>query len=399
MRASLRYLLFLALISLSWGFQACLPDDNTICNPAPQFNVDLFIENLEAELDDAAGYQLMVNVGGNLYYSNSEGNSIYSVDPGGPVAMTVNTRMNVASVSKFIGTIALMQVLEKYGISIEEPIHNYLPDSWRSVVHPDHYDAGSPYLIRFRNMLRMQTAIAFAGTNWSPGDMPDETEMIRALTQPAAPERWGVYQNGNFTLIRVLIGEIEYNLNEAAGDYDVVCTDSYFDYIKEHIFDPLVLDPPMSAQEVNDYYTGNFTRAHQWPFNDAFRDASNNLGWGATSNPYLNGGSGGLVLSAFDLAKLVAFFRYDNAATIMSVNQRNLIFEHELGLIESTNGERGRYLTKGGLRGPDGNARALRSRIIFYPNNVEAVLLTNSNVTNLGTILRESFDNAWVPGC
>ncbi|MFQ5448007.1 MAG: serine hydrolase [Saprospiraceae bacterium] len=89
--------------------------------------MDLFIENVQNNLGQVAGYQLVVNRDGKLYGSFAEGFSIYDVDPGGPVAMTVNTRMNVASVSKFIGAIALMQVLEKHNISIEEPIHSYLP--------------------------------------------------------------------------------------------------------------------------------------------------------------------------------------------------------------------------------------------------------------------------------
>jgi CubicO group peptidase (beta-lactamase class C family) len=387
---------FIAILLFTTG---CNNNGDILCNPAPQFNIDLFINNLEAELEDVAGYQLAVNQGGNLFYSNSNGFSIYNVDPGGPISMTVNTRMNVASVSKFIGTIALMQVLEKHNISIEQPIHNYLPDEWKSITHTDHFDAGSPNLIRFRNLLRMETGLPFTGTVWSPGIMPTTQQMIRALIQPALANRWGVYQNGNFTLIRVLIGEIEFNLDENAVDYDQVCTDKYFTYIKLNIFDKLDLNPPMSVDEVNNYYTGNFTRGHQWPFDDTFRDGNNNLGWGATSNPSLNGGSGGLVLSAMDLAKVLSFFQHDESGLIISSTQRELILENELGLIESMTGTEGRYQSKGGTRGADGQARALRSRVIFYPNGVEAVLLINSNFTKMGTILQDSFDDAWVPGC
>ena len=378
----------------------CQPDDNQLCNPAPKFNIDLYIQNIEAGLTDVAGFEFAVNQGGNLYYSNPVGFSIYASDPGGPIGMTADTRMNVASVSKFIGTIALMQVLEDHNIDIDQPIHNYLPDEWKTVTHTDHFDAGSPFLIRFKNLLRMETALPFTGTNWSPGIMPTTQEMVRALVQPAAANRWGVYQNGNFTLIRVLIGEIEFNLDENDPNYDQTCSDKYFEYIKQHIFDPLNLNPPMSVDAVNNYYQGAFTRAHQWPFDDTFRDGNNNVGWGATSNPANNGGSGGLVLSVIDLAKILAFFRHDDGGTIISSTQRDRILENELGLIESMTGSEGRYQSKGGTRGPEnGPARALRSRVIFYPNGVEAVLLINSNYTNMATILRDSYDNAWVSGC
>jgi CubicO group peptidase (beta-lactamase class C family) len=387
------------LLTIFLSISACEKDQD-LCDPTPVFDIDLFIENLTAQLNNVSGYQLVVNQGGNLYYSDADGFSIYAVDPGGPLAMSVNTRMNVASVSKFIGTIALMQVLDKYNISIENPIHTYLPDSWKPLVHPDHFDGGSAYLIKFKNLLRMETAIAFTGNNWSPGIMPTADQMFTALQQPAAPNRWGVYQNGNFTLIRILIGEIEYNLNESSPDYNEMTTDKYFEYIKENIFDKLNLNPPMSVNDINTYYLANFTRAHQWPFDETFRDGNNNVGWGATSDPLLNGGSGGLVLSSIDLAKLIAFFKHDETGLIISGAQRNLILENELGLIETTTGENGVYQSKGGTRGPEtATSRALRSRIMFYPNGVEVVLLVNCNITTMGTFLRTSFDDAWVSSC
>jgi CubicO group peptidase (beta-lactamase class C family) len=390
-----------ALIIILFSSACEFEPKDQLCNPLPQFDIDLFVDNVRQELTDVAGYQLIVNQNGQLYHSEAEGFSIYAGDPGVAAPMTVDTRMNVASVSKFIGTIALMQVLEKHQISIEEPIHNYLPPRWKAASHGDHFDAGSPYLVRFRNLLRMETALAFPfGNSWSPGRMSSAQEMFTALTQPADPQRWGQYQNGNFTLIRVLIGQIEYGLDAAATNYDEVCADVYFNHIRQQIFDKLNLQPPMSVAAVNNYYAGHFTRAHQWPFNEAFQDGDGNVGWGATSNPVTNSGSGGLILSAFDLAKVMAYFRHDQNGTILSPNARDLILDHQLGLTESTDGEKGVYPSKGGTRGPqNGTSRALRSRIMFFPNGVEVVVLTNSNVTTLGTILRNSFDNAWMSKC
>lgn len=393
------YSVYSLLLIIILSTSACEKDQN-LCDPTPVFDIDLFIQNINDQLTNVSGYQLLVNQGGNLYYSDADGFSIYADDPGGPIAMTVNTRMNVASVSKFVGAVALMQVLEKYDISIESPIHTYLPDSWQPLVHADHFDGGSAYLVSFKNLLRMETAIAFSGTSWTPGIMPTTDQMFTALQQPAAPNRWGVYQNGNFTLIRVLIAEIEYNLSESSPEYNEMTTDKYFEYIKENIFDELNIFPPLSVDDINTYYLANFTRAHQWPFDETFSDGNNNVGWGATSDPLLNGGSGGLVLSSMDLANIMAIFKHDDTELIISSTQRNLILDNELGLTETTIGENGTYQSKGGTRGPEtATSRALRSRIMFYPNGVEVVLLVNCNITTLGTILRTSFDDAWVSGC
>jgi len=386
------------LFALLWT--ACEPDDPVICDPTPKFDIDVFVENVKAEMDDVSGYALVVNQNGNFYAAEDSGSSIYAGDPGGEIEMTVDTRMNVASVSKFIGAIAMMQVLEKHNIGIEQPIHSYLPESWKSGVHADHFDAGSNYWVSFKNMMRMESGIQFAAANWSPGPMPTTNTMRTALRSPADPARWGVYQNGNFTLIRVLIGEIEFNLDETDTNYDLNCANAYFDYIKANIFDKLLISPPLSITNVNNYYAGNFTRGHQWPFNPVFQDGNNNVGWGATSNPQNNGGSGGLVLSAMDLAKVLAFFRHDDSGLIISEEQRNLIMEEELGLTESGNGTYGRYQSKGGTRGPENvTSRALRSRIMFLPGGVEAVLLSNCNITGLGTILQQAYDDAWVNPC
>ena len=35
----------------------CQPDDNQLCNPAPKFNIDLYIQNIEAGLTDVAGFE------------------------------------------------------------------------------------------------------------------------------------------------------------------------------------------------------------------------------------------------------------------------------------------------------------------------------------------------------
>lgn len=145
--------------------------------------------------------------------------------------------------------------------------------------------------------------------------------------------------------------------------------------------------------------------AYQYPFNENFIDVTDgSLGWAHSNSPYRNGGSAGLMLSALDIAKIMAFFRHDDDELIISKQQRNSILNSELGLTESTTGDYGRYQSKGGLRGPDGTPpnccnRAIRSRMMFYPNNVEAVVITNSNHTTLGTVLRQAYDASWINPC
>lgn len=400
-----RSLHIFAFISLAVSLSSCEQEDLPICDPSPKFDIDAFAEELSDKLNDennsVAGYQLIINKNGNLYHSEASGFAIHENDTDGPLDMTINTRMNVASVSKFVGTIALLKAMEEHNVSLEFNVVNYLPESWKRQVHPTHSDVDSPAYLTFRKLLQMNTAINFPGSNPSPGAMPTEAQMLQGLAATPALNRIGMYQNGNFTLIRVLIGEMVYNLDETSEDYAITCSEKYFDYLEENIFDPLNINPPSSPSAVENYYDGLYAWGYQWPFNEDFQNATDgSLGWKHSSDPYRNGGSGGLLLSAMDLAKIMAYFKYDQNETIISAQQRESILNSELGLTESMSGAHGIYPSKGGTRGPDSCCnRALRSRIMFFPNGVEAIILTNSNRNNLGSLLRNSFDNSWKSGC
>jgi CubicO group peptidase (beta-lactamase class C family) len=399
-----RLFLFAVIVTV---LSSCKKDESeTLCDPTPQLDIDLFIENVEAALTEdpykaVAGYQLAVVRNGNLYDTVAGGMSVYGSDPGGPLKMTPMTRLNVASVSKFIGTIALMQVLEKHEIDVSENIREYLPARWKDALHEDYYGPGAPFPLTFERMLQMRTAIPFGDndpTN-SPGPMLTTGEMFRDIAEPAISTRNNTYQNGNFTLIRVLITELEYGLDAADPNYNFMTTEAYFDYIKREIFDKLGIDAPMSVSAVNNYYDNtNFTRAHQYPFFSVFRDEDNNVGWAATSDPTLNGGSGGLVLNSLDLAKVLAYFIHDDG-TIISKDQRETILAKNLGLWGTGSGDHGKYSSKGGTRGPDDDGRAIQSMVMMFPGGIEAVLLVNSNKDDLGATLRKAFDEAWVSPC
>ncbi|MEL7533142.1 MAG: serine hydrolase domain-containing protein [Bacteroidota bacterium] len=382
MKSPFTYLLALLLLIGSTSCQEELPLKPNI----PLFEIDQFVNNLRESLDEKLpDYQIMIAQKGNLYKAWAEGNAIYPGDPGGQMEMATNTRMAVASVSKFVGAIAMAQVLEDNNISLDQPIHNYLPPSWKSQVHPDHWEATSPYFVSFRKLMQMETGIAF------PTDvsMPSANAMLEALKQPAIPARVGQYQNGNFTLIRILIGEIFFDLNEKNADYNDNSAQAYYRYIDQKIFTPA---------EVQNVAPVNFKtvlpRAHQYPLKPNFQDDDGNIGWLAAANVMNSAGSGGLYLSVMDLGGLMAYFRYTE--DILSAEMRAAIMDSELGLSESTDGDYGRYLTKQGTRGPEDCCdRAFKSIIMMFPNEIEVALLINANFKSARTLIKQSYDEAW----
>ncbi len=413
MKSKITFLSLLLAAGLSFS---CEEDDKGFCSNTLEFDIDLFVEGVQEDLNDPenpiSGYQFVVNREGNRYHSEAEGFARYDTDDNGRIDMTENTKVNVASVSKFIGAIALMKAMEDHNISQEFNVVNYLPQPWQGLVHPDFSNVDSPAYLTFLKLMRMETAISFIG-NPPPasGDMLSEPDMLLSLAAPPDLTRIGEYQNSNFTLIRVLIGEIVYNLDVTSGDYSTKCTEKYFDYLQDNIFNPLSINTFTTPQQVEDYYdiSTTYPYAYQYPFNEDFIDptGNGNLGWAHTAGAFLNGGSSGLVLSALDLAKILAFFRFDDTETLMSAAQRDRIIDGHHGLYETrTNGTHGTYLIKGGTRGPDGRTsrgqccdRAIRSTIIMFPNGIDAVIVTNSWHTTLSSMLRSNFDDAWVNSC
>ncbi|MEN0067734.1 MAG: serine hydrolase, partial [Myxococcota bacterium] len=274
----------------------------------PTFDIDLFVSNLDDHFDDRyAGAQIVVLQNGQIYDSWAVGNRTIG-QPTGDNPMTVNTQLPVASVSKVIGSMALLQALEANGILLEQPIHNYLPESWKPLVHPDHFDAGSPYLIRFVNLMRNETALAFPlpdGSGWNPGRMPRWDEMLTALQAPADPNRNGDYQNGNFALIRVLLCEIELGIDadDPDSDYDDACSGAYEASIQNTIFSPLDIEG-VGHTEAS---ANAISRAYAFPVVATVPNSDGTLGLSNWESFPRNAGSGGLYLSSMELAKVIAF--------------------------------------------------------------------------------------------
>lgn len=379
-------------ILIAFFFASCKDDSPVICDPTPQFSADEFVNQIESRLESQPiiGYQFAVNKDGNLYYADTTGLARHDADPGGPVEIIPTTRFNAASIAKFIGAIALLNVMEDNNISLDSDFIDYLPVSWHDTAHFQHQ-------YTFRELLTHQTAINFQSSRTQT-----EAEMLEALIAPPDPGGNQGYQNGNFCLLRVLIGEIVYGLDETSSTYSIDCTNKYFEYLEQKIFSPLNLDCPRSANEVIAYYnTNTYPWAYQYPLITTYRDVEGFLGWGHSHNVYRTGGAAGLMLSALDIAEIMAFFRHDNSELIISELSRNRILDFELGLFNSITGAYGRYQSKRGTRGPapDGSIRAIQSILMFFPNGVEAVIITNSRHNALHTLLRDAYDASWINPC
>jgi CubicO group peptidase (beta-lactamase class C family) len=316
--------------------------------------------------------------------------------------MTEDQRVNVASVSKFVGAVATMLALQEAGIGVNTPIHTHLPPTWKAVMHADHFDGGSSTRVTYRNLMRMETGIQFPGTNPSPGAMTSNATMLQAIQLRADASRWGTYQNGNFCLLRVLIGEIVYDLDETAGDYAQTCADRYMEYVNTRLFTPIgVFDvsggytetyPPMSYEGPD--LVGHTTDA-----------CTGYFGLAATDGTINNAGSGGLRLSSREMAAFLAYFMHAPNVWGLDLSTRDLILAEYLGLTSTpayenpAHGTTPYYSKAGAFTAWDGTCvqagRAHRSCVmIFAETGVEVGIITNSPFSVCNEI-RDAYDAAW----
>lgn len=372
-------MLFSAMFLVSCGED---PINGTIQSNDPVFNMDKFEENIRTMLrGQTTGYVYALNQNGQLKKSGDTGFARIQMDGG--VQQSPSRRMNIASLTKTITAVAVLQLLERRGLSIDSTITPWLPADWTLGPNVD--------TLRFRDLLTHRTGFNSANSNFnntlSFSALRDSVET--GVVNPTVSS----YLNMNFALFRVIIPALWKGLSGSPSIGEINATSASFFYrlyIQQEIFDKIgamnvdCVNPP--SQDPTLFYTANIS--------------SPGVDYG---NWTMICGGGGFYLSAIDLANFMANIRYNN--TILSESNRQIMDANYLGWREGNArmfGTKGEYFNHGGaitMNGPTGGSSGnMLGLIVKYPNNVEAVLMTNSDIANGSTmrqILTTAYDNAW----
>ncbi|NIP79482.1 MAG: serine hydrolase, partial [Gemmatimonadetes bacterium] len=95
----------------------------------PTFDVDLFEQNIRDALDgETVGYAYAISEHGQLAASGANGFARTAVD--GQLAQSAGKRTNIASVTKTITAVAVLQLLERRGLTIDSDIDPWIPADW-----------------------------------------------------------------------------------------------------------------------------------------------------------------------------------------------------------------------------------------------------------------------------
>lgn len=354
---------------------------------ASVFDADVFADNIESYVaGNAVGYAYVINQDGKVNVA-SGANGDARTETDGQLEFEIDTRIELASVSKTITAVAFLSALQEEGISTLTNMWAYLPTAWKNNLGPNVAD------ITFADLLKHESGfIGGGGQNAYDllGQMIAAGVDAEDVDEDGDASDYGnfFYKNANYALMRVLIGYVRSDVPndtlEGEGiDAAAATAEAYKSYVQQNVLEPLgIVSADMAPTESNPALTYNF------PDNDdpghLWEDFS------------LNGGAFGWKLSAEDLARFIN--GYD---TLLNPNMLKLMKDEHLGFMDPANydmgsGEFGEYFGHGGdFFNPAGE---VHTAIVEFENDVQASLVINSERGFSGyqkKILETAYENAW----
>lgn len=192
-----------------------------------------FADALEKRLNgQTVGYQFVVSYRDGQPIARAGGLS--RRPPDGVRKMTVDERYNIASVSKTITAVAALKLLDAKKISVDEPIHPYLPPSWSP--------GPNVKSITFRDLLTHRSGIVC--------DTLESYELIGDCLEKGvslADKQKRLYNNNNYALFRILIpringfnGVIPYpkGVKPPPQNLGLNYSKMYMGYVQQNVFAP-----------------------------------------------------------------------------------------------------------------------------------------------------------------
>ncbi|WP_169053572.1 serine hydrolase domain-containing protein [Alteraurantiacibacter aquimixticola] len=315
------------------------------------------------------------------------------------------TRANVASVSKSITAIAVLQLLEANGLTIEEPIAPYLPSAW---VRGRGFREGQS--VTFRQLLTHTSGMGQRfdrlkdngneepwGNDWDGLKFAVEQGVAQRFLEPGryAEENYS-YKNSNYALFRIIVPRL-WRMSQGLDGSDVRKGNHgalFSLYVGEHIFQPSGVEQASCVEPA--------TARHAYGY-----DWTDPTGAGSRFNGIQEncGAHAGWRLSASHLARIAG--RVDcNSANNWPLERRLLSqgacfarTVRRLGWDDASNGvtdrTRNRYWHGGDMLSPkQPPRRAIHSCMVVLPDGFSVGAIANSDSRDGETVCGKILDAA-----
>lgn len=325
---------------------------------------------LKIAYDRIPGVAVGITHRGKLAYANGFGYA--DVESGTPV--TPRTAFRIASNSKTFTAVAIMQLVERKKLSLDEPISKYLP--WFKA-RARGRDAAN---VTIRQALAHHAGVFRDGItpHWNDDNFPTMTALRRSVSSESVVFENAVrfkYSNFGFALLGAVIAK--------------VTNKTYDDYVTEHIIRPLGMR--RTAPDLTDESRKWLANGYSRPIPDVERECFEHT----PTNAYAS--ATGFLSTVEDLAKyLNALSLARNTTALIGRESKKALFhEHWHG------GDEGSYglgfgvsrVNKKKIVGHGGGFAGFITRVsLALDDDIGVIVLTNSNDSPAGFIAEGIFD-------
>ena len=339
----------------------------------PHLDVGALGKSLNTVLSSrVTGYVLQVRQNGNVIHNGIWEWAQTTAD--GSRGWTLDTRMHVASVSKWLTAVAMVKVLDANGISYDTPIAGYLPGYWTKGPNVD--------AITFRHLFTHRSGFSTGGSD------SDFTFMKGRIAAGVGMVGGYDYENMNFGLMRILIPIIEGDVSKRAKFLeDVEDNDKAWDLVTQWHFARY-----MQARVFNPAGVSNvqFKPVSGIPHALAYRASDTGDGWNSGDVSAWSGGAA-FHLSINELLNVMDHVRRRN--TIIPAAKAQFMLDNYFGIDQAVSTPVGKIYNKNGMWRTscltETNCKTEQSVAYFLPNGMELALFVNSPITAEGFSLRE----------
>jgi hypothetical protein len=161
-----------------------------------EIDLDVLNNKLRTTLDPlGVGYCYLITRGRTIMHHRTFGWA--QLDKDGDVGWSLNTPMNVASVSKFVTAIAIVRLLSEAKIAVKTPIAGFLPQYWTQ--------GSGVSRITFHDLLRHESGLGKGISKQGTGTFAEaRTEIGTGSTATGTYD----YKNVNFAILRILFATL-----------------------------------------------------------------------------------------------------------------------------------------------------------------------------------------------
>ena len=345
--------------------------------PSRRAGVDLGAMGLaiwNALKDNVSGYILHVRQNGTLVHVGVWNWAQTPADAA--QGWTENTRMHLASVSKFLTAVGMVDLLDTKGMSYDTPIINYLPAHWSK--------GSNVNKITFRHLMTHTSGFVTGGSSTDYATM-------KARVAAGVPAVGSYdYENMNFGLCRLLIPIINGNISKNASYTPSYLNDAFWDlntinayqaYMQAKVFTP----SGVANADFEPLPSTPDALAYPFPY-------LNIKGWNSGDLKTVAGGAGWR-LSVKEVLNVMNHVRRKN--TIITAAKAQYMLDNRFGIDQIINTAAGKLYNKNGSWGT-GDGKTEQCVAYFLPQNMELAILVNSKISTSGFSLRTIVKDAYV---